>query len=95
MTVSNVPVPYSHLRYLNAREEEEEEEEVVEEFIQSCTREMRSLTRWDQHALSDNTGFNQSADGGGGGGGVYSESYTVGARFLTGWDKHAVAQRRP
>ena len=32
---------------------------------------------------------------GGGGGGVYLESYTREARFLTRWDQHAVAQRRP
>ena len=30
-----------------------------------------------------------------GGGGVYLESYTREARFLTRWDQHAVAQRRP
>jgi hypothetical protein len=29
------------------------------------------------------------------GGGVYLESYTRKARFLTRWDQHAVAQRRP
>jgi len=28
------------------------------------------------------------------GGGVYLESYTREARFLTRWDQHAVAQRR-
>ena len=28
----------------------------------------------------------------GGGGGVYSESYTRWARFLTRWDQHAVTQ---
>ena len=33
--------------------------------------------------------------GGGGGGGVYLESYTREARFLTRWDQHAVALRRP
>ena len=29
-----------------------------------------------------------------GGGGVYSDSYTSEARFLTRWDQHAVAQRQ-
>ena len=33
-------------------------------------------------------------DGGGGGGGVYLESYTREARFLTRWDQHAFAQRQ-
>ena len=40
-------------------------------------------------------GKHNSLAGGGGGGGVYLESYTREARFLTRWDQHAVAQRRP
>ena len=32
--------------------------------------------------------------GGGGGEGVYLESYTREARFLTRWDQHAVLRRR-
>ena len=37
----------------------------------------------------------RGGDGGEGGGGVYLESYTREARFLTGWEQHAVAQRQP
>ena len=47
-------------------------------YLESCTREARFLTRWDQHAVA--------------GGGVYLESYTREARFLTRWDQHAVAR---
>ena len=34
-------------------------------------------------------GFERAGERGAGGGGVYSESYTRGARFLTRWGQHA------
>ena len=72
------------------RREEEEEEDEEEEFItgNDWRGKHNSLLRGAGRSLVNMRRRRRR------GGGVYSESYTRKARFLTRWDQRTVAQRR-